>query len=177
MRQETLADEGFEKYRKPTRRERFLDEMNRLIPWADLAAVLEPFYPRGEGRGRPPIGVERLRRIPFLPHGFNLSDPAVEEALDDSGSCAASSGSTSGGSPCRTRPPSASSAICWSVISWERGSLLSSGNISRRTVSRFPPGPLWTPRSSARRVPPRIRTGGGIPRCIRRERAISGSLG
>jgi IS5 family transposase len=50
----------------------------------ELAAVLEPFYPRGEGRGRPPIGVERLRRIPFLPHGFNLSGPAVEEALDDS---------------------------------------------------------------------------------------------
>ncbi len=66
MRQETLADEGFEKYRKPTRRERFLDEMNRLIPWAELAAVFEPFYSRGEGRGRPPIGVERLLQIHFL---------------------------------------------------------------------------------------------------------------
>ena len=83
-RQENLADEGFEKSRKPTRRERLLDEMNRLIPWAELAAVVEPFDPRGEGCGRPPIGVERLRRIPFLPHGVNFSDPAVEEALDDS---------------------------------------------------------------------------------------------
>ncbi len=58
--------------------------MNRLIPWAELAAVIEPFSPRDEGRGRPPIGVERLRRIHFLPHGFNLSDPAVEEVLYDS---------------------------------------------------------------------------------------------
>ena len=84
MCQETHAEEGFEKYRKPTRREQFLDEMNRLIPWAELAAVIDPFYPRGEGRGRPPIGVERLRLIHFLQHGFNLSDQAVEQALDDS---------------------------------------------------------------------------------------------
>lgn len=54
MRQQTLAEEGFEKYRKPTRREQFLDEMERMIPWAELSAVIEQFYPKGEGRGRPP---------------------------------------------------------------------------------------------------------------------------
>ena len=43
MRQQTLADEGFEKYRKPTRRERFLDEMERIIPWRELTEVIEPF--------------------------------------------------------------------------------------------------------------------------------------
>lgn len=84
MRQQTLAEEGFEKYRKPTRREQFLEEMDRIIPWAELSAVIEPFYPRGEGPGRPPVGVERMLRIHFLQHWFNLSDPAVEEALYDS---------------------------------------------------------------------------------------------
>jgi IS5 family transposase len=83
-RQGTLAEEGFERYRKPTRRERFLEEMDRIIPWAELSAAIEPFYPKGEGAGRPPIGIERMLRIHFLQHWFNLSDPAVEEALYDS---------------------------------------------------------------------------------------------
>ena len=43
MRQQTLAEEGFEKYRKPTRREQFLDEMGCLIPWKELSEVIEPF--------------------------------------------------------------------------------------------------------------------------------------
>ena len=84
MRQRTLADEGFEKYRKPTRREQFLDEMDRIIPWEGLCGVIEPFYPKPQGAGRPPVGLERMLRIHFLQHWFNLSDPAVEEALYDS---------------------------------------------------------------------------------------------
>jgi len=83
-RQGTLAEEGFERYRKPTRREQFLEEMDRIIPWAQLAAVIEPFYPKGERAGRPPIGIERMLRIHFVQHWFNLSDPGVEEALYDS---------------------------------------------------------------------------------------------
>lgn len=84
MRQQTLSEEGFEKYRKPTRREQFLDEMDQIIPWTELGEVIEPFYPKGKGAGRPPIGIERMLRIHFLQHWFNLSDPAVEEALYDS---------------------------------------------------------------------------------------------
>ena len=84
MRQRTLADEGFEKFRKPTRREQFLDEMDQIIPWRDLCKVIEPFYPKPKGAGRPPVGLERMLRIHFLQHWFNLSDPAVEEALYDS---------------------------------------------------------------------------------------------
>jgi len=84
MRQRTLAEEGFEKYRKPTRREQFLDEMNRIIPWCDLCKVIKPFYPKPKGAGRPPVGLERMLRIHFLQHWFNLSDPALEEALYDS---------------------------------------------------------------------------------------------
>lgn len=84
MRQRTLAEEGFERYRKPTRREQFLDEMDKVIPWCGLCEVIEPFYPRQNGAGRPPIGVERMLRIHFLQHWFSLSDPGVEEALYDS---------------------------------------------------------------------------------------------
>ncbi|MGH8274960.1 MAG: IS5 family transposase [Gammaproteobacteria bacterium] len=84
MRQQSLAEEGFEKYRKPTRRERFLGEMEQIIPWGELSAVIEPFYPQPAGAGRRPIGIERMLRIHFLQHWFNLSDPAVEEALYDS---------------------------------------------------------------------------------------------
>ena len=84
MRQQTFAEATFERYRKPTRREAFLDEMDRVIPWGELAAVIEPFYPKPEGAGRPSVGVERMLRIHCLQQWFNLSDPAVEEALYDS---------------------------------------------------------------------------------------------
>jgi len=84
MRQRTLAEEGFEKYRKPTRREQFLNEMDQVVPWRDLCKVIKPFYPKPKGAGRRPVGVERMLRIHFLQHWFNLSDPAVEEALYDS---------------------------------------------------------------------------------------------
>ena len=84
MRQQTLADASFERYRKPTRRERFLAEMEHVIPWRELCGAIEPFYPKAEGAGRPAVGLERMLRIHFLQHWFNLSDPAVEEALYDS---------------------------------------------------------------------------------------------
>ena len=84
MQQQTFAEANFEQSRKPTRRERFLDEMNRVVPWADLVAAIEPVYPKAEGPGRPPVGIERMLRLHCLQQWFNLSDPAVEEALDDS---------------------------------------------------------------------------------------------
>ena len=83
-KQETFAEAGFERYRKATRREQFLAEMNRVMPWQKLTALIEPVYPSGEGAGRPPVGLERMLRIHFLQHWFNLADPAVEEALYDS---------------------------------------------------------------------------------------------
>jgi IS5 family transposase len=83
MRQLTLATAGFEKYRKPTRRAAFLAEMERVAPWRELCALVEPFYPK-PGNGRPPIGLERMLRLHFLQHWFNLSDPAAEEALYES---------------------------------------------------------------------------------------------
>jgi len=81
--QQTLS--GFDKFAKTTRRARFLAEMERVVPWSKLCAVIEPVYPKisPEG-GRPPIPLEKMLRIYFLQHWFNLSDPAVEEALYDS---------------------------------------------------------------------------------------------
>jgi IS5 family transposase len=84
MRQRTFSEEGFEKHRKKTRREQFLEDMDQIVPWKDLAAAIAPHYPQPKGAGRRPIGVERMLRIHFLQHWFNLSDPAVEEALYDS---------------------------------------------------------------------------------------------
>jgi len=84
MQQQTLAlASGFERYGKATRRAEFLSTMERVVPWPELCALIEPFYPK-VGNGRPPVGVERMLRIHFLQHWFNLSDPAVEEALYDS---------------------------------------------------------------------------------------------
>ena len=83
-RQGTLAEAGFEQYRKVTRKQQFLAEMERVMPWSEIVALVEPVYPKGDGVGRPPIGLERMLRIHFLQHWFNLSDPAVEEALYDS---------------------------------------------------------------------------------------------
>jgi IS5 family transposase len=84
MKQRTLATmNGFERYSKKTRRAVFLEEMEQVVPWAELRALIEPYYPKA-GNGRPPVGVERMLRIYFLQQWFNLSDPAVEEALYDS---------------------------------------------------------------------------------------------
>ena len=84
MKQTTLATmTGFERYSKKTRRAQFLEEMEQVVPWAKLRALIEPHYPQ-VGNGRPPVGVERMLRVYFLQQWFNLSDPAVEEALYDS---------------------------------------------------------------------------------------------
>ena len=83
MKQTSLTD-GFEKYRKKTRKEQFLEDMETIIPWKELCEAIEPFYPNPVGAGRRPVGIERMLRIHFLQHWFNLSDPAAEEALYDS---------------------------------------------------------------------------------------------
>src|SRR5215475_3366720 len=82
MKQLTLARVGFERYGKTTRRAVFLAEMEWIVPWPALCGLIEPFYPK-PGNGHPPVGVERMPRLYFLQQWFNLSDPAVEEALSD----------------------------------------------------------------------------------------------
>jgi len=81
--QRTFADLAWQHKGKVTRRERFLAEMDAVIPWADLRALIAPHYPKA-GNGRQPIGLERMLRIYFLQQWFSLSDPMAEEALHDS---------------------------------------------------------------------------------------------
>jgi transposase, IS5 family len=82
--QRTLAGEAWARKKKVTRREQFLAEMNAVIPWAPLVALIAPHYPTAGRRGRPPMPLERMLRIYFLQQWFNLSDPAAEDALYDS---------------------------------------------------------------------------------------------
>ena len=76
---------GFENHRKPTRRDEFLKTMDAIVPWVALCKVIEPYYPKA-GNGRPPIGLQRMLRIHFIQHWFNLADLSCEEALYDSAS-------------------------------------------------------------------------------------------
>lgn len=77
------AGEEFERHRRPTRRDMFLATMQEIVPWPELCAVIEPHY-RQSGSGRPPVGLERMLRMYFIQHWFNLADEACEEALLDS---------------------------------------------------------------------------------------------
>jgi len=82
MRQASFAA-GFERFSKITKRERFLCEMDRIVPWQALCKIVVSHYPKGE-RGRPPVGLERMLRIYLMQLWFDLSDPGMEEALYDS---------------------------------------------------------------------------------------------
>ena len=88
MKQQTLAmaadqNAEFERYRKPTRRDQFLATMERVVPWGQLCEVIDPHYPK-PGNGRPPVGLQRMLRMYFVQHWFNLADEACEDALLDS---------------------------------------------------------------------------------------------
>lgn len=83
MKQTTFASLAWSSKGKVTRRERFLAEMDAVIPWARLLALIEPHYPRA-GNGTQPMPLERMLRIYFMQQWFNLSDPAAEDSLYDS---------------------------------------------------------------------------------------------
>ena len=67
---------------KRTRKREFLEEMERVVPWAALVQIVEPYYPKAK-TGRPPFAIEKMLRIHYLQQWFALSDPAMEEALHD----------------------------------------------------------------------------------------------
>ena len=81
MKQSTFASLAFERKKKQTRRERFLAEMEKVVPWAALLAVIEPHYPTTGRRGRPPMPLATMLRIYFMQQWYALSDPAMEDAL------------------------------------------------------------------------------------------------
>ena len=82
MKQETFAALAWNAKGRTTRRERFLAEMNAVLPWQRLLALIAPHYPKGTG-GRPPMPLERMLRIYCMQQWFNLSDPQAEDALYD----------------------------------------------------------------------------------------------
>lgn len=82
MQQISFSDAEFSSQRKRTRREVFLEEMDRVVPWSRLLALIEPVYPKA-GNGRRPYALETMLRIHFMQLWFNLSDPAMEESLYD----------------------------------------------------------------------------------------------
>jgi len=82
-KQQTFAGLAWKNKGKKTRREQFLSEMNQIIPWTGLIELIEPYYPKA-GRGRQPLGLEKMLRIYLLQIWFDLSDPQAEDAIYDS---------------------------------------------------------------------------------------------
>lgn len=82
-RQTSFADIEYSARRKPTRREKFLSDLDRLVPWLQLVALIEPHYYRGE-RGRPPVGLELMLRMYLCQNCLGLSDEGIEDAIVDS---------------------------------------------------------------------------------------------
>ena len=76
------ADLGLNLTTKRTRKREFLEQMERVVPWAELTELIAPYAPEGK-RGRPPFSVATMLRIHFMQQWFTLSDPAMEEALHD----------------------------------------------------------------------------------------------
>jgi IS5 family transposase len=84
MKQTSFSDAEFASKKRLTRRERFLAEIEAATPWAALVAALLPYYPKGDGRGRPPMGLERMLRMYIAQQCFGLSDEGIEDAIYDS---------------------------------------------------------------------------------------------
>jgi len=175
-KQLTLATSDFERFRKPTRREKFLAEMNTVVPWTELVALIEPHYPKATSAGgRPPVGLERMLRIHCLQLWFNLSDPAVEESLYDSLAMRSFVGIDLGQEPVpdettvmRFRHLLEQNKLGEKIFEEVGGSVV--GSRSRRARS-------WTPRSLRRPVRRRTPRAAVTPRCTRRRRATSGTSG
>ena len=84
MRQMSLAQQAeFQRFSKKTRREQFLEEMDAVMPWAELQSLVGAHYARGE-KGRKPVGLRIMLRVYFLQQWFQLSDPGAEDALYES---------------------------------------------------------------------------------------------
>ena len=84
MKQISFSSAEYAGKKRQTRREKFLGEMERVVPWPRLIALIEPHYPRSGRVGRPPIGVSRMLRMYFLQQWYSLSDEGLEDAIYDS---------------------------------------------------------------------------------------------
>lgn len=83
MKQQPFTDFEYNQRPKKTRREKFLDAMEAMIPWSAWIAMILPFYPSGK-RGHPVKGIETMLRMYLMQIWLNLSDVAIEDAIYDS---------------------------------------------------------------------------------------------
>lgn len=83
MKQQTFSDMEYNNRKRKTKREDFLDQMNKLIPWSQWIDLIRPFYPSGK-RGRPPKEIETMLRMYLMQNWFNLSDEGIEDSIYDS---------------------------------------------------------------------------------------------
>ena len=81
MKQQGLAAMSYQAKKKPTRRERFFAEMEQVVPWADLVALVAPHYPTSGRRGRPPMPLHSMLRSYFMQQWYAMSAPAMKDAL------------------------------------------------------------------------------------------------
>ena len=82
MKQSSFSDLAYEHKKKTTRKERFLGEMEAILPWDELLKPIEERYPKA-GQGRRPVPAEVMLRIYFLQQWYGLSDPGMEASLYD----------------------------------------------------------------------------------------------
>jgi IS5 family transposase len=83
MKQISFSQVEYAGKKRTTRREVFLAEMERVMPWSEVLGVIEPHYPKGK-RGRPPVGLERMLRVYLVQQWYNLSDEGAEDEITDS---------------------------------------------------------------------------------------------
>ena len=174
QRQGSFSQAEYAGKKKQTRRDKFLAEMEQVVPWARLVARLQPFYPKGE-RGRPPVGLERMLRIYFLQQWYGLADEALEDALYDSQALRGFAGIDLSA----VTVPDATTVMNFrhwlerhdltQVLFDEVGATLEERGLLMRQ------GRLSTPRSSPRHPRPRTRAKPATRRCTRPRRVISGT--
>jgi len=181
MDQMSFSDAEYRTKRKQTRREKFLAEMDKVIPWRRLEKRIEPFY-RKSG-GRPPYPLPVMLRIHLMQHWYGMSDPAMEDALYEITSMCQFAGLSlsTGRIPDETtilnfrhllEEHQLGQALFDEVHSFlgERGLLLKSGTIVDASL-------IDAPSSTKNRVRPRTKKAGETRRCTRRAKAISGTSG
>jgi IS5 family transposase len=175
----TFAQAEYAAKKKLTRREQFLAEMEQVLPWAALIALIKPHYYREEDRGpgHPPIGLERMLRMYLLQQWYSLGDEALEDAIYDSQAFRHFLGIDLG----RESVPDATTLLGFrrlletqglqvqifetiNALLRERGLMMNQGTLVDAASSTHPPRPRTKPRH-------------GIHRCTRRARATSGTSG
>jgi IS5 family transposase len=170
--------------KKQTRRDKFLAEMEQVVPWPRLVARLAPLYPKGE-RGRPPVALERMLRIHFLQQWYALADPAMEEALYDSQAMRGFAGIDLA---VETVPDETTILnfrhwlerhdLAKGLFDEASAMLEEHGLLMRQSLPRRRPGGrLSMPRSSPPHPRRRTSSRAATRRCTRRRRATSGTLG